>query len=530
LRAFPARKGQGLSLPAMQKIALLAALNLLALLIQAQEKYDYTWILGSRHDSPELYYGGMLVDFNRTPLDIRFNHTGLTIEDAATMSDRDGKLQFYSNGCEIYNHRYELMENGDSINSPGYVFDGTCPYRNGYNTYAGMMPLPVPGQEGRYVLFHLRFGQPKPPLLNPPPPLYHPDGLLCTEIDMGLNGGAGAVTRKNLPLQKDTFCDVLTAVRHGNGRDWWLAAPTLASDTVYLSLLTPQGIEGPFVRRAPPALPGRAGEPSREAAVFSPDGARFARASTNGGGLAQLFSFDRCAGEFSCPLQLAFPGDTVTAIGAAFSPSGQFLYVSTGLKLYQFDCAAKDVQASKTFIARYDGYKNVFATTFFQQQLGPDGKIYMSCTNGTRSVHVVESPDAKGAACGFRQRGIETPAYYGFSLPRFPNFRLYDLRASPCDSLGIDAPSGAAYQARAEGLRVFPNPATGAVRVVAPCCAWGSVRVHTAAGALVREFGGITDGENIAFDVGGWPAGVYFVSAMSRAHGVVAARLVVQRE
>jgi hypothetical protein len=347
---------------------------------------------------------------------------------------------------------------------------------------------------------------------------------------MNLNAGAGAVTRKNVPLQKDTFCDALAAVRHGNGRDWWLATSALASDTVYLSLLTPQGIEGPFVRRAPLALPGKHDIPSLDASVFSPEGTRFARASTNGGGLVQLFSFDRCAGELSCPLQLDFPGDTLFAIGIAFSPSGQFLYVSTGLKLYQFDCAAKDVQASKAFIARYDGFEDPFWTTFFQQVLAPDGKVYMSCTNGTGRLHIIHNPDGKGAACEFQQHGITLPAMHAFGLPRFPNFRLYDLRASPCDSLGIDAPGGAAYQARAEGLRVFPNPATGAVRVVAPCCAWGSVRVHTAAGALVREFGGITDGENIAFDVGGWPAGVYFVSAMSRAHGVVAARLVVQRE
>jgi hypothetical protein len=54
--------------------------------------------------------------------------------------------------------------------------------------------------------------------------------------------------------------------------------------------------------------------------------------------------------------------------------------------------------------------------------------------------------------------------------------------------------------------------------------------VHTAAGALVREFSGITDGGNLTFEVGGWPAGVYFVSAMSRERGVLAARLVVQRE
>jgi hypothetical protein len=80
----------------------------------------------------------------------------------------------------------------------------------------------------------------------------------------------------------------------------------------------------------------------------------------------------------------------------------------------------------------------------------------------------------------------------------------------------------------AAGIKIYPNPATGAVRLSGGSD-WERVRVHTAAGALVREFEGITEGENIAFDMGGWPVGVYFVSAMSRAHGVMAARLVVQR-
>jgi hypothetical protein len=513
----------------MQKVAIFVALSLLALPTHAQEKYDHNWILGSNANSPENRFGGIQFDFNKVPVSIEFRYTNLDINDACTMSDRDGNLQFYSNGCEIYNHRYEPMGNGDSINAPGYVFDGSCRYNVGYNTYAGILSLPVPRQVGKYVMFHLRYDKTKPPILPPIPVIFYPESLLYTEVDMNLNGGAGAVVRKNTFLQKDTFCDALAAVRHGNGRDWWVAATALASDTVYLSLLTPEGVQGPFARRAPLALPGGHDVPSWDAAVFSPDGARFARASTGGGGV-QLFSFDRCAGEFSCPLQLDFPGDTVMAIGIAFSPSGRFLYASIGLKLYQFDCAAKDVQASKAFIARYDGFEDPFWTTFFQQALAPDGKIYMSCTNGVGRLHVIHNPDAKGGGCAFEQHGITLPAMHAFGLPHFPNFRLYDLRASPCDSLGIDGWGDTTYQALAGGLRVFPNPATGTVRVVAPCCAWGSVRVHTAAGALVRAFEGITDAENITFEVGGWPAGVYFVSAMSRERGVLTARLVVQRE
>jgi hypothetical protein len=39
---------------------------------------------------------------------------------------------------------------------------------------------------------------------------------------MTLDGGLGAVTTKNYQLQNFNMVDCLSAVKHGNGRDWWL--------------------------------------------------------------------------------------------------------------------------------------------------------------------------------------------------------------------------------------------------------------------------------------------------------------------
>ncbi|MBK7388265.1 MAG: hypothetical protein IPI23_04075 [Bacteroidetes bacterium] len=39
---------------------------------------------------------------------------------------------------------------------------------------------------------------------------------------MKANGGLGEVIQKNIQLQSLPMVDCLTAVKHGNGRDWWL--------------------------------------------------------------------------------------------------------------------------------------------------------------------------------------------------------------------------------------------------------------------------------------------------------------------
>jgi len=56
---------------------------------------------------------------------------------------------------------------------------------------------------------------------------------------------------------------------------------------------------------------------------------------------------------------------------------------------------------------------------------------------------------------------LELPAHNGFSLPNFPDFRLYDLPGSPCDTLNINGPLSAGEQKPKHPiLEIYPNPAT----------------------------------------------------------------------
>ncbi len=494
----------------------------------SQEKHDYVWVMGTSIVSAAHRSGGTIINFNSgkpdtSSIDLIFNLD----ETLGTMSDKYGNLQFYSNGCEILNWNHVQMVNGDSINYPSKEFEINCSRTLPYGTHAGLLSLPMPGTEDRYVMFHLRYDSSTAPY---PLYFYNPQSLLYTTIDMTAENGLGRVVEKNMLVMKDTFCDMLSAVRHGNGRDWWLVAPKpgsgdIPSDKILLFLLTPYGIEGPFVRKIAVTWKGNPNLFARSQAVFSPDGTRYARFDWKNG--IQLFCFDRCTGEFSCPIALPFSEDEVEASGVSFSPNSRFLYASTGQKMYQFDCTAEDVQSTQTLLGTYDGFKAPLWTTFYQQRLAPDGKIYMSCTNGAYYLHVVHNPDAKGKDCNFEQHGFELPTQNGFCLPYFPNYRLYDWANSPCDTVGIDAPRDTVRYFN-KSLQLSPNPANEYVTIVPPECVWGNLRAYNAAGQLMKETIIVSSGETYTLEVKHWPAGVYFLVVFTREQGVETKRLVVQ--
>lgn len=147
--------------------------------------------------------------------------------------------------------------------------------------------------------------------------------------------------------------------------------------------------------------------------------------------------------------------------GIAFSPNSRFIYISTGYHLYQYDTEATDFANSGILVALYDGFVTSapwpanFATTFFLLQLAPDGKIYMSTTNGTPYLHVIDYPDSLGMACNVRQHGLILAGLNAAGIPNFPNYRLGALAGSACDTLWSTAVQPIKEKVN---IQVYPNP------------------------------------------------------------------------
>lgn len=502
--------------------------------IYAQPKNDNIWLIGYSNISNDTF-GGMSIDFNDSPFTLNnFNlRSGGFVSSNVSICDYEGNLQFYANGCEIANFTHDIIENGTDIN-PGKIYDESCGGASGsYLSYGATLILPIPDKPGEYYYIYDHVSE-----------LYAPDGLFYAHIDMNANGGLGKVLEKYVELLPiPTALSVyITAVRHGNGRDWWIVVPSgEPGRDFYLFLLSPKGLEGPFWRSYPPAteLPlgniWTFGGPTQ--AVFTPDGTKYCRVNRLYG--IEIFSFDRCTGEFEILKKLPLPplteeairqNDTtllkydVVAAGMAASPNSRFLYVSNLTDLYQIDLCDKNF--GMQHIEMYDGSAwYFFANSFYQMQLAPDNRIYMSSSSVGRVLSVINEPDKPGQLCRFDQHGILLPRYTGFVLPNFPHFRLFDAPGSPCDTLGIDGPE----KRRLPAFTLFPNPAKNEVHIFVPKCDGGQLSIYNAAGQFLWETEYLSGDAEYTLDTMGWPAGVYFAVLIEGGKRVLTRKLVIAR-
>jgi hypothetical protein len=495
--------------------------------VSAQAKYDYTWIFGYSPSNPALHYGGTLINFETENPTLNYFETIIGfLWDKASISDTNGNLIAYTNGCQIQNRDHQLMDNGDYINE-GPAHEQYCDDNSGgYLNDQGALFLPVPGSDSLYALFHLRLWGASSIIRD----------CLYSIIDASANNGLGKVIAKNEPLLTDTLTGMITACRHANGRDWWVVIEeshrffTLPPDgkaKFHFFLFDPSGVHYQGEQQI-----GRLS--SYQSWVgqmcFSPDGTRYASGNINNG--VNFYDFDRCTGLLSNPGYIDLKADSVAAMGLAYSPNSRFLYVTTGLWILQYDMDAADVAGSVVPVAEYDGFLSQLPTTFYHLALAPNGKIYGSSNFGTDVLHIIHHPDAPGLACEVEQHGVKMPAYHAFTMPNVPHYRLYDVPGSVCDSLGIDAPivgTGAPIQIEPKGMRLWPNPANDQIAIqLAPESA-GQITLMDISGKIwigqTKAFGT----ELVTLQTETIPVGIYILTFQASTGVRQTQKIVVQR-
>jgi hypothetical protein len=389
-----------------------------------------------------LPYGGTNLEFNSDTVGINYVNREMSFNrTAANISNIPGSLLFATNGYYIADANGDTLLNGTGLNPSTY----TAQFPEGLNLSQSDLILPKPDSPNIYYLFHGTYDH---------PPYGTAQYLYLSVIDMTLNGGLGAVVSKNQVLIDDLLnMGKITAVRHANGRDWWVFCHKVDTNTFYRLLVTPEGVGFPETQDIGTVRPNDLGQ-----VCFSPDGSKFAYYWGDGSDL-DIFDFDRCTGLFFNPVHIAID-DYNQMGGVAFSPSSQFLYVSSVLDVYQYDVTVADVESSMVHIALWDSTYSPsppFATLFDIAQLAQDGKIYIATGNSTFKLHVIDHPDLPGFACGMVQHGITLPTYNSNSLPNHPNYFLGPVDGSVCDSLGINTLTPTLSQGEG-AVRAFPNP------------------------------------------------------------------------
>jgi len=436
---------------------------------RAQQGLNNLWLGGFDSDGPPPF-GGVDLDFQSGNMIVSTASRAIGYRrTSANITDASGNLLFSTNGTFVANALGDTMLNGGGLNPGAYVEM----YPEGIYMPQGALILPLPGAPDMYVLFHMT--------IHDQVGLYAEE-LFMTTIDMALDGGLGGVVSKNMGILTDSLnTGRLTAVRHANGRDWWMFCHKIDTDFYYRLLLTPNGVSIDGMQAIGVVRNADAGQ-----VCFSPDGNRFAYYWGEPNEDLDLFQFDRCTGQFYDPVYVPIT-DYDGGIGVAFSPSNRFVYVSSIFDVYQLDMEAADIPASMVNIAHWDSTYSPFppfATLFDIAQLAADGKIYISTGNSTDKLHVIHEPDQPELACNIEQHGIALPRYFSNSLPNHPNYHLGPIDGSVCDSLGIT--NGVGEFAVPPTASAYPNPSSGAFAIsYAAQPSAGELEVHNAAGQVV---------------------------------------------
>lgn len=367
----------------------------------------------------------------------------------SSLSDSSGNLFSYISGINtgwhslwVFDKTHHKMPNGDSL--------------YGNSIYASLL-LTQPGSDSLISLYY--FGRDS---VNT-----NYWWLFYSRINKNLNGGLGDITLRDSAVYYGQIAGLkLTAVRHANGRDWWI----LLLDRVngFVSFLsTPSGISQQSIQYI-------GSDPSLlyyGVLVFSNDGSKLMDVGTEG--QIDVFDFDRCSGQLSNFRDI---GEHLTSHqyqydAAAFSPNGNVIYVSpqwyTDKYFYQFDLTATNITASKLTLNFYPDTGIVQYLAYYSHVLAPDGKIYIVLANGyglnsqtniTAHLDVIENPDVVGLGCNYTRQAFYLGGHHSTTfLPNMPYYGLGALIGSPCDTVLTSSPTLLLEEKGV--LSLYPNPA-----------------------------------------------------------------------
>lgn len=317
----------------------------------------------------------------------------MTEEGSATISDAQGNLLFSTDGITVWNRNNRVMPNGNGLMGMK-------------SSTQSALILPKPGADSTYYIFTTDIQA-------------QGNGLRYNVVDLTKEKGLGDIVSKNIFMIAPST-EKLTAVRHQNGRDWWVIAHRWNSDAYISYLVSDEGVSVQPVISNVGSVHGGMNRKAIGYLVPSPDGRRLAAALFDDNGSFELLWFNRATGIISDPIVLQGYEE---AYGVAFSPDGSKLYGTTNGKggnkaqIIQFDVAggsAQEIKASSEVIAQ-SGSPRIGA-----MQLGPDGRIYVARKDNVH-LGVISFPNAKGKACTYNDDGFHLGGRKSdLGLPNFP--------------------------------------------------------------------------------------------------------------
>ena len=430
----------------------------------------------------------------------------------SNISDTNGDFQFYCTGYYMMDKLGDIMQNGENINCPyGHIL---ADYYGGSSLF-DQTSIIVPKKGNTYYVFST--GMSDSVATNYFNHVFTEfDVLNYSIVDMDSNVGKGKVTVKNkVLLDKQHYVNcALTAVKHGNGKDWWLVKSDCWNHQLQVFLIKEDTIIGPTFYDITDTGDYCVFDSQL---YFSGDGTKFASSIfgnwIDSSGIftynlnrVDLYDFDRCNGTFDYRNQYVVPFDSTTYIeddykmGICFSPNGKLIYMSTRYSIYQIDVEDTNIN-NGIFISGPDTTLAEFPR-YSLMACAPNGKLYIGNRNGTRKfMSYIDKPNVRGLGCDFMPQGLWQPYTNLMSPPNMPN---YGLGKAPLG--GNCWPEDTSNIIKEDDVIIYPNPTNHFLHIeyVEPIKK-RSIKIFDAIGQLVLRT------NETVIDITRFSNGIYFV-------------------
>lgn len=489
----------------------------LSLQIFAQEsKRNNNWVVG--------FWPAVIFNFNNSVQVDTFKYETLTTI-TATISDTDGNLAFYTTGYSIVTNEGLFVQNGDSIN---------CPFGHRLHDYYGgagifdQTSIILPKKGNTYYVFSTGMSDSVADnYLNHTYTEF--DVLSYCVVDMDSNQGKGKVVLKDKVLAEKRHYGntAISAVRHANGKDWWLVKADCDMGRYEEYIVSADTITGPYFQYVTQA--GDFCIDIFSQLYFNHQGTQMASSMygtkfINGQDTiydfnrVDLYDFDRCDGSITFKNYYMTPYDKTSypnwdyKNGICFSPNDSLLYMSNNYTLYQIDLTDTGVYNAILIHGPDTSAINYFPE-YATMSCAPDGRLYIGNDNGIRkTMSYVDKPNVKGLSCDFKAQGLVQPYTNLMTPPNMPNYGLGKDTTKICWPLQNENE----YEEENECV-VYPNPTSGKLYI----------RYHTAwrVAVLKQLFNSVgqlmLQTKEDELDVSHIPKGVYYLHCGNAVRKVV---------
>lgn len=436
---------------------------------------------------------------------------------SSCLSNPDGQLIFTSNNSQFRDRYNQFVLNWDSLN-PFQTTDQGFFFRSPNDTSLIHYLLARVGTNPIWVK-----------IKDVPPIAYVMDSSIVEVSNFASNSYPYSVNHGVKSRAYD-------AVRHGNGRDWWIVAKMN------------QGYAGGSDSFVVFSLY----EDSMFISSYQEIGPRFNTyieldISDKGDKICYLnvdtfsiyeFDFDRCSGIISNPVEVyndhLFHNNLNNPIGLAYSRSSNFIYASVSNSNMTIACSdtiyqinpRTTVDSLKCTVIWYDT-TNVIGDSagVFGFELGNDGNIYFSYSKGFGAttgnqpilsyIGVIKNADMPYPYCTIEPMGVylgsQCQASINNYLASVPNYNLGPMIGSPCDTLNITS-TGQWVNPVAQ-IKVFPNPSNDKININWPVQGGYTWSLKSLAGSMLSS--GTQQTGNATISTATLPVGMYFLEVHS---------------